>query len=250
MRSSAPPQTAYALAPEDEQWRERRKEFQALADEHWQMVRALVGTNNWLRAFCEYNSDATRDESKFVEKGALCLLYRFESGVWQLSGGPIQDLKVRFETLATRAGLALRPPHGASGFNFWLHHLCCYLRRTQSELFGRRDAGPLEICRTDFQGEILDVCRASATFCSWLEAKALGGQRVAAERINDNPQNERQAFVMPKLIEKGWSINQLAVQAEVDFHTVNDYLKGKTNPNRSTRKQLADALGVAVGQLP
>jgi hypothetical protein len=36
----------------------------------------------------------------------------------------------------------------------------------------------------------------------------------------------------------------------VDFHTANDYLKGKTNSYKSTRKKLADALGVPVEELP
>jgi ribosome-binding protein aMBF1 (putative translation factor) len=64
------------------------------------------------------------------------------------------------------------------------------------------------------------------------------------------PTNERESVVLPILDKKGWSKNQLAVEAEVDFHTVNGYLKGKTRPNRSTRKQLADALGIAVNELP
>jgi hypothetical protein len=36
----------------------------------------------------------------------------------------------------------------------------------------------------------------------------------------------------------------------VDFHTANDYLKGITNPYASTRKKLADSLGVLVKDLP
>jgi ribosome-binding protein aMBF1 (putative translation factor) len=55
---------------------------------------------------------------------------------------------------------------------------------------------------------------------------------------------------MPNLAERGWSIHRLAVEANVDFHTVNDYMKGRTQPNRSTRKQLAEALGIPVQQLP
>jgi hypothetical protein len=62
--------------------------------------------------------------------------------------------------------------------------------------------------------------------------------------------NERQSFVEPILDKKGWSANRFAVEAEVDFHTVNGYLKGKTRPNRSTRKQLADALEIPINKLP
>jgi lambda repressor-like predicted transcriptional regulator len=62
--------------------------------------------------------------------------------------------------------------------------------------------------------------------------------------------NIREAFIMLILDKKGWSIHRLAVEAQLDFHTVNDYLKGKTRPNRSTRKALADALEVPVENLP
>jgi len=62
--------------------------------------------------------------------------------------------------------------------------------------------------------------------------------------------NAREAFIMPILAKKGWSIHRLAVEAQLDFHTVNDYLKGKTRPNRSTRKAFSDALEVPVENLP
>jgi hypothetical protein len=60
----------------------------------------------------------------------------------------------------------------------------------------------------------------------------------------------RQAFVLPLLKHKGWSVTQWAVEAEVDFHTANDYLEGQTTPRSSTRLKLAQALGVPVDQLP
>jgi lambda repressor-like predicted transcriptional regulator len=73
-----------------------------------------------------------------------------------------------------------------------------------------------------------------------------------AIRENEAPpaRNAREAFVLPILEEKGWSVHRFSVEAELDFHTVNDYLKEKTKPNRSTRKQLADALGIPVTKLP
>ncbi len=96
------------------------------------------------------------------------------------------------------------------------------------------------------------VCEASATFCSRLERKALENAAPSVESKSTNAAagNERESFVLPILDKKGWSINQLALEAELDFHTVNDYLKRKTRPNRSTRKNLADALGIAVDRLP
>lgn len=60
----------------------------------------------------------------------------------------------------------------------------------------------------------------------------------------------RAAFVKPKLDSKGWSVLDWANECGVDFHTASDFLKDKTNPYRSTRKKLAEGLGVAVEELP
>jgi len=80
-----------------------------------------------------------------------------------------------------------------------------------------------------------------------------GGKKAEGVEIkaaNTREGNERQLFVQPILEKKGWSTHRLAVEAEVDFHTANDYLKNKTMPNRTTRTQLAKALGIPVEQLP
>ena len=60
----------------------------------------------------------------------------------------------------------------------------------------------------------------------------------------------RKAFLQPILDKKGFSVHDWANEADVDFHTANDYLKGSTKPYQSTRKKLADALGVKVEDLP
>ncbi len=62
--------------------------------------------------------------------------------------------------------------------------------------------------------------------------------------------NTREAFIKPILEKKGLSIRQWAINAKVDFHTADDYLKGKTKPYPDTLKKLADALGVEIGKLP
>jgi lambda repressor-like predicted transcriptional regulator len=61
---------------------------------------------------------------------------------------------------------------------------------------------------------------------------------------------KRKAFIMPLLTAKGWSILDWAIASGVDGHTASDYLKGATKPYRSTRKKLADSLGVEVEALP
>jgi len=60
----------------------------------------------------------------------------------------------------------------------------------------------------------------------------------------------REAFVRPLLEQKGWSIYEWSVNAKVDFHTANGYLKNKTNPYPSTKKKLAESLGVEPTNLP
>jgi hypothetical protein len=60
----------------------------------------------------------------------------------------------------------------------------------------------------------------------------------------------RAAFITPILEKKGWSILDWANNSGVDFHTANDYLRGSTKPYASTRKKLADSLGVTVDELP
>lgn len=60
----------------------------------------------------------------------------------------------------------------------------------------------------------------------------------------------RREFVDPILARKGWSTFEWATNSKVDFHTANDYLSGRTNPFVSTRKKLADSLGVPVSDLP
>jgi hypothetical protein len=220
-------------------WRELRDCFQTLADEQRTIVRAVRQGNRRLRAYCGYNSDVTTIESELVRLELVCLLYRIESGTWQLGAGPNEDLKARFEALATRAGILLSVPQSIAPRDFWLHSLCVYLRSIKSEnLFGCTDAG----------GYIEDVCQASATLCSWLERKALEAR--PHEWHGNDPQNEREKVVQPILVKKGWSIHDWAIESEVDFHTANDYLKGKTTPHPSTRKKLADSLGICVRDLP
>ena len=66
---------------------------------------------------------------------------------------------------------------------------------------------------------------------------------------NPSPQSRTQ-FVDQILTKKGWSTHDWAVQSNVDFHTADNYRKGFTKPFPSTRKKLADSLGIAVDELP
>jgi hypothetical protein len=62
--------------------------------------------------------------------------------------------------------------------------------------------------------------------------------------------DRRESIVRPMLRSKGWSTLEWAQESGVDFHTASSYLKGKTKPYQSTRKKLADSLGIPGEDLP
>jgi hypothetical protein len=82
-----------------------------------------------------------------------------------------------------------------------------------------------------------------------MESDALSNCDVSADATNRRAE-ARAAAVEPILTNKGWSIFEWATKSDVDFHTANDYLQGLTNPYRSTRKKLAETLGLELEKLP
>jgi len=72
----------------------------------------------------------------------------------------------------------------------------------------------------------------------------------AIDPVGKKPNVDRESLVQQLLRDKGWSINDWAVQSEVDFHTADSYLKGRSKPYKSTRKKLAGSLGINVEDLP
>jgi hypothetical protein len=70
---------------------------------------------------------------------------------------------------------------------------------------------------------------------------------VEAKLVSNNP---RQAVVSPILKRKGWSTLEWAQNANLDWHTADRYLKNVGNPCPSTRKKLADSLGLQCEELP
>jgi lambda repressor-like predicted transcriptional regulator len=64
------------------------------------------------------------------------------------------------------------------------------------------------------------------------------------------PQDKRKAVMQALLAERGWSINDLASHAGIDFHTANRFVEGSGKCYSSTRKKLADAFGMSVDKLP
>jgi len=77
-----------------------------------------------------------------------------------------------------------------------------------------------------------------------------GGRTPALALHVNKPRQGRESFLKPILHEKGWSVHDWARESKGDFHTANNYLKGKTKPYPATLKKFADALGVEVAKLP
>jgi hypothetical protein len=225
-------------------WHYFLDEFQALAREEREARAAQK--DRLLRAYCSYEKhpEVVHEYGK-PEHGPFCLLQVPECGLWMLSDGLNENFRARFDGLASRAGLELGCSKGVQPLDYWLHKLWLDLRmRRSSYLFAASDEG----------GVIRYVCEASATFAARLEQESLQLGTSAAVNVKGMKRQagsrERKTFVMRILDRKGWSILDWANEANLDFHTVNDYLKGKTKPYRSTRKKMAEALGVTVDDLP
>lgn len=245
------------------EWQGFHERFMQLAKGEEQIERAAP-KDRLLRAYCTYKEHPEVWEKGKPEQGLVSLLKTPECGVWMLSDGVSENFAERFQTLAARAGLALGSPKDTDPVDFWLHHLFLNLRENNSDqLFAASAEG----------GMILRVCEASATFCARLERKAVTGevrlktdgeqaesscvqnnakstQDVENKFINAATGNTREAFLRPILDKKGFSVHDWARRANVDFHTADNYLKGKTKPYPDTLKKLADALGTEVEKLP
>ncbi|HTF25208.1 MAG TPA: helix-turn-helix transcriptional regulator [Candidatus Limnocylindria bacterium] len=68
------------------------------------------------------------------------------------------------------------------------------------------------------------------------------GSTVESKPMKVAPSSTREAFIKPILEKKGFSVQEWARKANVDFHTADNYLKGETKPYPDTLKKLADAL--------
>jgi hypothetical protein len=63
-------------------------------------------------------------------------------------------------------------------------------------------------------------------------------------------ETRRKLVVMPLLEQHGWTPARWTSLAGIDSSVVYDYLKGKGNPRPVLRRAMAEALEIAVDQLP
>jgi hypothetical protein len=61
---------------------------------------------------------------------------------------------------------------------------------------------------------------------------------------------DRKSFILPLLTKLGWTVNESAIESELDFHTLTSYLDHKRNPYPGTRKKMAKSLKISLKSLP
>jgi len=119
---------------------------------------------------------------------------------------------------------------------------------TEIEVLERRLSSWMDKSRPDFERmvERKQLLRRELELSKLRQALKASAEAHGA----DKPGDQRAILVKSLLEKKGFSVHDWASKAGVDFHTADDYLKGKTKPYPATRKKLADALGVEVAKLP
>jgi hypothetical protein len=101
-----------------------------------------------------------------------------------------EDFCLRFQAVAMEAGLALGIGKGVKPLYFWLHRLIEYLIENQSEMFVPFDKGK--------GGVLLNICKASETFCSWkaleesASSRAFGAARANARHVKHAEADKRE----------------------------------------------------------
>jgi ribosome-binding protein aMBF1 (putative translation factor) len=123
-------------------------DWQALHDEFMKLRAEEIGLTQGMKSLTVLGMYNTGDEH----------------GVWAITETPSENLRERFNMLATHAGKKLAAPSGVSRRYFWLHRLYHHLKGIESEHLNVAD---------DTGGLIERVTEASATFCAVLKAREL-----------------------------------------------------------------------------
>ncbi|MGC1907702.1 MAG: helix-turn-helix transcriptional regulator [Candidatus Acidiferrum sp.] len=240
--------------PTQATWRSCADEFKQLADEETRIIRAMKKER--LLADCDFDSSATFEQATTLE----------------LRRGPDEYLRVRFEALATKAGIALGCANNRAPLKFWLFKLFLYLSETkshhlfaptsdvhigddpQSDLLKPRAGENL----SRVGGIITNVYEASANFCLWLEKQTLeaehrrgGVDLEAAERITDAVEgttatsNKRKSPIGRNIDqlrkECGWTFDDLADKTGIDKKNILAHVNEGRKPRPRTMREYAQA---------
>lgn len=134
-------------------WRDFHSRFTELANEEQHLVQQIVDATG--RNLCMY-------------------AYRTRQGQWKFGGGIKDDFREQVRTLAVGASIYIGAPKDADREDSWLDRLYRFLCEMNSScLFEQNVLDSSEETFPKYGGGILRVCEASASFCSWLERKAL-----------------------------------------------------------------------------
>jgi hypothetical protein len=191
-------------------WRTFREAFKTLAEE--ELKREPNNKHDrWLKAHVSY-----QDET------AGC-------GLWMIYGGVDDGFRARFETEATRAGLALGSIERTTPGDFWLHHIFRDLLKHKSKLlFAPSQDG----------GIILRVCEASAIYCSRLEKKALESGRERERKHPGTKQFEKKVGAARNLFLE--ALTRVRESTVVDAHTAWKELLPESDKRRASLAHYAE----------
>jgi hypothetical protein len=159
-----------------------------------------------------------------------------------------ESLGVRFESLATQAGIALGAPSGTLPHKYWLHQLFLDLRANNSNHI---------LIYSDTVGVIERLFEASAIYCARLDREPLEKSAKPCEdpglgrpETADERSERRSVVVMPILRSKRWTRGTWATKAGVGKNSVYEYLNGKRDLSVENREVLAEELGLKPEELP
>jgi len=239
--------------------------FSSLSHQAYQRGQQVRKSDEWL-ALAKAIAEAQHN-------GTAADIQQSESGKQNVPTSQPADQNVRDAILKKKARIAeierilSRPPltehrgqpvHGGQNSRFQLEeerqHLTVAVGELEAELARASSSLSVQTVEGKSTNAAAAPLNAVAEFGEVL-APGIGGRRrgwiSAALGMNAVPAgNRREAFIKPILEKKGLSIRQWAINAKVDFHTADNYLKGMTKPYPDTLKKLADALGVKVEELP
>jgi hypothetical protein len=235
-------------------WRSCGDEFKQLADEETRIIRATKKER--LLADCDFDSSATFEQRRRLE----------------LRTGPDEHLRVRFESLATKAGISLGCANNSAPLKFWLFKLFLYLSETKSHhLFAPTsnvqigDEPQSDLLKphagenlSRVGGIITNVYEASANFCFWLEKQTLeaehrrgGVDLEAAKRIaamvegtpatGNKPKSPIGRNIDRLRKECGWSFDDLADKTGIDKKNILAHVNEGRKPRPRTMKEYAQA---------
>src|SRR5215469_2006903 len=176
--------------------------------------------------------------------------------VWRVPGGfseTVDDEVVTSESVAKEfeafgKSVAAQHDFGVGIVGLWslLDHLAGPRRIIMPKVYEKVRVYSYRAINPSQQPDPTGDTEATAASQDDMPADLRGDASAPAKETTEETSVRRRDFVEPRLRVKGWSTGDWAQnsQPKVDYNTADDYLKGITNPRRSTRVSLAKGLGI------